>query len=328
MRAILLPDLALVERPTPRPDEGELLVSVRAVGLNRADLLQRLGRYPAPPGWPTDVPGLEYAGVVTALGEGVTRFAIGDRVMGLVGGGAMVEQLVIHEAEAIRVPDRLGDIEAAAVPEAFLTAWDALVIRGRAVAGDRVLFHAIGSGVGTAALQFAPLLGVTMIGTSRTAGKLERCRALGLHHGVLTTDDDWPTAVDAPVQLIIDTLGAKALTANLGLLAPLGRLVVLGTMTGSETTIDLGVVLRKRLSIIGTTMRNRGTAERRALGALQCRGVAALRQRRTDAWSRRGADDRGRSRRLLPGTRRSARWWLRPVTSDSDQWLGAGMAEE
>ena len=160
--------------------------------------------------------------VVTALGEGVTRFAIGDRVMGLVGGGAMVEQLVIHEAEAIRVPDRLGDIEAAAVPEAFLTAWDALVIRGRAVAGDRVLFHAIGSGVGTAALQFAPLLGVTMIGTSRTAGKLERCRALGLHHGVLTTDDDWPTAVDAPVQLIIDTLGAKALTANLGLLAPLG----------------------------------------------------------------------------------------------------------
>lgn len=267
MRAILLPDLALVERPAPRPGEGELLVSVRAVGLNRADLLQRLGRYPAPPGWPTDVPGLEYAGVVTALGEGVTRFAIGDRVMGLVGGGAMVEQLTIHEAEAIRVPDRLGDIEAAAVPEAFLTAWDALVMRGRAVAGDRVLFHAIGSGVGTAALQFAPLLGVTMIGTSRTAGKLERCRALGLHHGVLTTDDDWPTAVDAPVQLIIDTLGAKALTANLGLLAPLGRLVVLGTMTGSETTIDLGVVLRKRLSIIGTAMRNRGAAERRALMA-------------------------------------------------------------
>ena len=267
MRAILLPDLALVERPAPRPGEGELLVSVRAVGLNRADLLQRLGRYPAPPGWPTDVPGLEYAGVVTAIGEGVTRFAIGDRVMGLVGGGAMVEQLVIHEAEAIRVPDRLGDIEAAAVPEAFLTAWDALVIRGRAVAGDRVLFHAIGSGVGTAALQFAPLLGVTMIGTSRTAGKLERCRALGLHHGVLTTDDDWPTAVDAPVQLIIDTLGAKALTANLGLLAPLGCLVVLGTMTGSETTIDLGVVLRKRLSIIGTAMRNRGAAERRALMA-------------------------------------------------------------
>ena len=267
MRAVLLPDLALVERPAPRPDEGELLVSVRAVGLNRADLLQRLGRYPAPPGWPADVPGLEYAGVVAALGGGVTRFAVGDRVMGLVGGGAMAEQIVVHADEALAVPERLSDVEAAAVPEAFLTAWDALVVRGRVERGDRVLMHAIGSGVGTAALQFAPLLGITMIGTSRTADKLERCRALGLHHGVLTTDDDWPTAVGAPVQLIIDTLGAKALTANLGLLAPLGRLVILGTMTGANAELDLGVVLRKRLSIVGTAMRNRGPEERRALMA-------------------------------------------------------------
>lgn len=265
MQAVLLPDLALVERPAPRPGEGELLVSVRAVGLNRADLLQRLGRYPAPPGWPTDIPGLEYAGVVTEVGEGVTRFAPGDRVMGLVGGGAMVEQLVVHEGEALPVPDRVTDVEAAAIPEAFLTAWDALVIRGRAVAGDRVLFHAIGSGVGTAALQFAPLLGVTMIGTSRTADKLARCRALGLDQGVLTTGGDWAAAVGEPVQVIIDTLGATALAANLALLAPLGRLVVLGTMTGHEAPIDLGIVLRKRLSIIGTAMRNRGALERRAL---------------------------------------------------------------
>lgn len=267
MRVLLLPDLALVERPDPRPAEGELLVSVRAVGLNRADLLQRRGRYPAPPGWPADIPGLEYAGVVVATGTGVTRFSVGDRVMGLVGGGAMAEQLVVHEDEAIAVPDRLSDIEAAAIPEAFLTAWDALVVRGRAEPGDRVLVHAIGSGVGTAALQFAPLLGVTMIGTSRTPAKLERCLALGLHHGVLTTDADWPTAVGAPVQVIIDTLGAEALAANLGLLAPLGRLVVLGTMTGPEAPIDLGVVLRKRLSIVGTAMRSRGPAERRALVA-------------------------------------------------------------
>ncbi len=267
MRTLLLPDLALVERPDPQPAQGELLVAVRAVGLNRADLLQRLGRYPAPPGWPADIPGLEYAGVVTAVGHGVTRFAVGDRVMGLVGGGAMVEQLVVHEDEALAVPDRLSDVEAAAVPEAFLTAWDALVLRGRATPGDRVLIHAIGSGVGTAALQFAPLLGVTMIGTSRTAEKLSRCAALGLHHGVLTTDDQWPAAVGDPVQVIIDTLGAKALAQNVGLLAPLGRLVVLGTMTGGEATIDLGVVLRKRLSIIGTAMRNRGPEERRALMA-------------------------------------------------------------
>jgi|CXWL01.1.fsa_nt_gi NADPH:quinone reductase-like Zn-dependent oxidoreductase len=267
MRVLLLPDLALVERPAPRPAEGELLVAVRAAGLNRADLLQRRGRYPAPPGWPTDVPGLEYAGVVTAVGTGVTRFAVGDRVMGLVGGGAMAEQLTVHEDEALLVPDRLTDAEAAAILEAFLTAWDALVLRGRAEPGDRVLFHAIGSGVGTAALQFAPLLGVTMIGTSRTPAKLERCLALGMHHGVLTTAEEWPAAVGAPVQVIIDTLGAGALAANLGLLAPLGRLVVLGTMTGNEAAIDLGVVLRNRLTIVGTAMRNRAAEERRGLMA-------------------------------------------------------------
>jgi NADPH:quinone reductase-like Zn-dependent oxidoreductase len=267
MRVLRLPDLALVERPVPRPAEGELLVAVRAVGLNRADLLQRLGRYPAPAGWPADIPGLEYAGVVTAVGAGVRRFAIGDRVMGLVGGGAMAEQLAVHEDEALAVPDRLSDAEAAAVPEAFLTAWDALVIRGRAEPGDRVLVHAIGSGVGTAALQLAPLLGLTMIGTSRTPAKLERCTALGLHHGVLTSAPDWPAAVGDPVQVIVDTLGATALASNLALLAPLGRLVILGTMTGNEGAIDLGLVLRKRLTIVGTAMRNRGSAERRALVA-------------------------------------------------------------
>lgn len=265
MKVLLLPDLAIVERPDPTPGEGELLVAVGAVGLNRADLLQRLGRYPAPPGWPADIPGLEYAGTVTALGAGATRFAVGDRVMGLVGGGAMAERLVIHQDEAIAVPDCLTIEQAAAVPEAFLTAWDALVLRGRAESGDRVLIHAVGSGVGTAAVQFAPLLGVTVIGSSRTADKLERCLALGMAHGVLTGNNDWPASVGGPVQVIIDTLGASALAANLGLLAPLGRLVVLGTMTGSEAAIDLGVVLRKRLTIVGTAMRNRGPVERRAL---------------------------------------------------------------
>ncbi len=265
MKVVHLPDLVIVERPDPAPGEGELLVAVGAAGLNRADLLQRLGRYPAPPGWPTDIPGLEYAGTVTAVGAGVTRFGVGERVMGLVGGGAMAELLVVHQDETIAVPDRLTLAEAAAIPEAFLTAWDALVLRGRAAPGDRVLIHAVGSGVGTAAVQFAPLLGVTMIGTSRTAEKLERCLALGMVHGVLTGTDDWPASVGGPVQVIIDTLGASALAANLALLAPLGRLVVLGTMTGSEAAIDLGVVLRKRITIVGTAMRSRGAVERRAL---------------------------------------------------------------
>jgi putative PIG3 family NAD(P)H quinone oxidoreductase len=267
MKALLLPDLSLVDRPDPIPGPGELLVSVRAAGLNRADLAQRAGRYPAPPGWPADIPGLEYAGVVTALGTGVSRFTLGDRVMGLVGGGAMVEQLVVHEDEAIAVPERLSDAEAAAVPEAFLTAWDALVLRGAAMPGDRVLMHAVGSGVGTAAVQFAEILGITMIGTSRTAEKLERCRTLGMHHGVLTTDPAWPAAVGGPVQVIVDTLGASALSDNLGLLAPLGRLVVLGLLAGTTAPIDLGVVLRKRLTVVGTAMRSRSAAERYPLVA-------------------------------------------------------------
>jgi len=165
----------------------------------------------------------------------------------------------------LAVPDRCSDAEAAAIPEAFLTAWDALVLRGRVERGDRVLIHAVGSGVGTAAVQFGAMFGLTMLGTSRTADKLERCRALGLHRGILAGDPEWPAAVGEPVQVIIDTLGASALAANLDLLAPLGRLVVLGTMTGATAPIDLGVVLRKRLTIVGTAMRSRGSVERRAL---------------------------------------------------------------
>lgn len=265
MQVLVLPDLTLRERPDPTPGERDVLVAVHAVGLNRADLLQRAGRYPAPAGWPADIPGLEFAGSVVACGPGTTRFGVGDRVMGLVGGGAMSELLAVHEEELLAVPDRCSDAEAAAIPEAFLTAWDALVLRGRVERGDRVLVHAVGSGVGTAAVQFGAMLGVTMLGTSRTSEKLERCRPLGLHHGILAADPDWPAAVGEPVQVIIDTLGASALAANLGLLAPLGRLVVLGTMTGATAPIDLGVVLRKRLTIVGTAMRSRGSTERRAL---------------------------------------------------------------
>jgi len=265
MQVLLLPDLTLADRLDPTPGEREVLVAVRAVGLNRADLLQRVGRYPAPSGWPADIPGLEFAGTVVARGPGAARFGLGDRVMGLVGGGAMSELLAVHEEEVLAVPDRCTDAEAAAIPEAFLTAWDALVLRGRVERGDRVLIHAVGSGVGTAAVQFGAIFGLTMLGTSRTADKLERCRALGLHRGILAGDPEWPAAVGEPVQVIIDTLGASALAANLDLLAPLGRLVVLGTMTGATAPIDLGVVLRKRLTIVGTAMRSRGSVERRAL---------------------------------------------------------------
>ena len=258
------PDLMeLAIRPDPVAGAGAILVAVRAAGLNRADLHQRAGRYPAPPGWPADIPGLEYAGEVRAVGAGVKRWRVGDRVMGLVGGGAHAEFVVVNEREAIAIPDGMSYTDAAAIPEAFLTAWDALIFRGRATAGDRVLVHAIGSGVGTAAAQLGRELDFAIIGTSRSADKLARCRALGMVHGVLTSDSEWPVRVGDPVQVIIDTLGATAFEQNLGLLAPQGRLVVLGTMTGGKAPgLDLSLVLRKRLTIVGTAMRVRSLEER------------------------------------------------------------------
>ena len=271
MRAITHPApdvIELAERPDPIPGEHQVLIAVKAAGLNRADLLQRAGKYPAPPGWPADIPGLEYAGEVRQLGPGVTRWRTGDRVMGLVGGGAHAELVVVHQDETMAMPHGMSFADAAAIPEAFMTAWDAIVLRGRAQHGDRVLVHAIGSGVGTAAAQLGRLLGLTIVGTSRTAEKLERCQALGMAHGVLTSDADWPAHVGVPMQVIVDSLGAQALEQNLGLLSVRGRLIVLGTMTGGRAPgLNLSLVLRNRLEIIGTAMRSRPFPERAELVA-------------------------------------------------------------
>lgn len=263
MRALVLPSLSIESRPNPEPRDGEILVRVRAAGINRADLAQRAGRYPVPPGWPEDIPGLEYAGEVEAIGRGVTYWTIGDRVMGLVGGGGQAEYVVVRQDEAMAIPGRLSFPQAAAVPEAFLTAWDAIARQGRAWAGERVLVHAIGSGVGTAAAQLGNVLGISIIGTSRTAAKLARAAQLGMTHGVDTTLANWVESVGGPVDVIIDTLGAEFFDANMSLLAPGGRLVVLGTLTGSiAERIDLGRVLRQRLGIVGTAMRSRKSSER------------------------------------------------------------------
>ncbi len=165
--------ISIGEVPKPEVRPGHIRVGVRAAGLNRADLMQRRGQYPAPPGWPADIPGLEYAGEVEAV-RGSSRWKTGDRVMGLVGGGAQAELVTVHQDEALPIPDGLSFEQAAAIPEAFLTAYDALVTRGRLAAGERVLIHAVGSGVGTAAAQIAKHLGATVIGTSRSADKLAR----------------------------------------------------------------------------------------------------------------------------------------------------------
>lgn len=258
--------LELRERPLPEPRAGEIRVRVRAAGLNRADLLQRRGGYPAPAGWPPDVPGLEYAGEVDAVGAGgVSRWREGDLVMGLVGGGAQAEFLLAPADEALPVPPGLGWPEAAAIPEAFLTAFDALVTRARVDPGERVLVHAVGSGVGTAAVQVARCLGATPVGTARSAWKLERARELGLAEGIDTSTGTFRDRLAAPVHVVLDVLGGAALAGNLAVLEPRGRLVLLGLMQGAEATISLEPVLRRRLEIVGSVMRTRPPVERAAL---------------------------------------------------------------
>jgi putative PIG3 family NAD(P)H quinone oxidoreductase len=248
------------------PGFGELAIEVAAAGLNRADLLQRRGLYPAPAGVATDVPGLEYAGTVAALGPGVSGFAVGDRVMGIVAGGGMATRVVVHAREAMRVPDNLSLVEAAAVPEAFVTAWDAMRQAGLRL-GEVVLIHAVASGVGTAALQLASVAGARAIGTSRTAEKLERCRDLGLEHGIVAergvfADEVRSLSGGRGADVILDSVGASYLDENWNALAMRGRHVLIGLMGGASVDAPLGKLLAKRATVIGTTLRGRPLEEK------------------------------------------------------------------
>jgi NADPH:quinone reductase len=249
-----------VPKPEVRPEH--IRVRVHAAGVNRADLIQRRGQYPAPAGWPANIPGLEYAGEVEAVRPGVTRWKVGDRVMGLVGGGAQAEFVVVHQDEVLPIPAGLSFTEAAAIPEAFLTAYDALVTRARLQTGERVLVHAVGSGVGTAATQIAKHLGATVLGTSRSGDKLARALVYGLDVGIDTGSMLFRDAVGDPVNIVLDVLGGPSFGDNLAVLASRGRLILLGFLAGSNTDVDLGPVLRKRLEVIGTMMRTRSLEER------------------------------------------------------------------
>ncbi len=259
-------EVALEERPDPVPGPGQVLIRVHASALNRADLLQRMGRYAAPPGWPADIGGLEYAGVVEAVGAGATRWKAGDRVMGLVGGGGHAELVVVDQDEVLAVPAKMSWKDAAAIPEAFLTAWDALTTRGHLQRGERVLLHAAASGVGTAAVQIAKELGAIVVGTSRSREKLERLKTLKLDEGIDTGVRGFREQLFAPVDLIIDPLGAPAFADNLDALNVLGRLVIIGFLQGSRAEgVELRTILSKRLTVVGTVMRARSLEERRAI---------------------------------------------------------------
>ncbi len=262
--------LEIQERPKPDPGVGQIRVRVRASALNRADLMQREGNYPVPPGVTAEISGMEYSGEVDALGPSATSWKIGDRVMGIVGGGSHAEYLTVHEREAMPVPKALSWEDAAAIPEVFLTAYDALFNRLALRTSETVLIHAVGSGVGTAALQIALVAGATVIGTARTAEKLERAKRLGLEFGIDASRGDWAGQLEAAigaerVNAVVDLVGGNYLEGNLRVLAVRGRIVLVGLTGGASTPLNMGVLLMKRLTVIGTTLRARPLEEKIAL---------------------------------------------------------------
>lgn len=289
MRAIVItrpgpPDvLRLRDVPEPTPGPSQVLVRVHATAVNRADLLQRAGAYPPPPDVPPDIPGLEYAGTVAAVGQGVTRWRTGDRVMGLVGGGSYAEFVVTHEDEAVAVPTALSLTQAAAVPEAFITAHDALFTQMRIAAGETLLIHAVGSGVGTAALQLARAAGARVIGTQRSAWKLERATSLGLDVAIDTSAGDFVQPVlDATdgrgVDGVLDLVGGPFLGGDLKALALKGRILLVGLVAGARHELDLRAVLSRRATITGTVLRSRTLAEKVAVARAFAEHVLPLLQ--------------------------------------------------
>ena len=261
--------LGVGEIDLPEPGPSQVLVEVAAAGLNRADCLQRRGFYPAPPGVPADVPGLEFSGVIESVGDAVSAWKPGDRVMGIVGGGSMATRVLTESAELMPVPNELSLEEAAAVPEVFLTAYDAIVLQGNLQAGQSVLLHAVASGVGTAGIQLASVIRATSIGTSRTADKLPRCTELGLNHAVLVEDGNFAEAVleaaSNGVDVILDTIGAAYLAQNVKVIGKQGRIIVIGLMGGVKGELALGTLLAKRASIQGSVLRSRSPAEKAEL---------------------------------------------------------------
>jgi len=253
----------------PEAGTGEVLVRVRASALNRADLLQREGRYPAPPGCAADIPGMEIAGEVVARGSATYQWTEGNRVFGIVGGGGNADFIVTHERTLAAIPSNLSWTEAAAVPEAFITAHDALVTQAQVRPSERVLIHAIGSGVGLAAMQLASAAGAIPFGDARSAEKIDRARELGLAEGVVVGDDlgiiakrvlEWTQNVG--VEIVLDLVGGLYTPASIAAAAPQGRIILIGTMAGRDVSLPLGVILGKRLTIRGTVLRARPVEEK------------------------------------------------------------------
>jgi len=281
MRAVIAPDpggpeaLRLVDRPDPEPGPGEVAVAVHATAVNRADIMQRRGHYSPPPG-ASDVLGLELAGEIAQVGEAVEGWSAGDHVMAVVAGGGYADAAVVAAATLLRVPEPLGLVEAAAVPEVLTTVWDNVVLRGRLAAGETLLVHGGSSGIGTMAVQVARRLGAQVLVTASSASKLAAAAALGADAGIDYTAEDFvERARDLTdgrgVDVVLDVVGGAYLDRNLRALAVDGRLVVIGLQGGARAELDLGLAMSRRLSVAASVLRARSVQEKAALAAVVAR---------------------------------------------------------
>ncbi|MEY3618537.1 MAG: hypothetical protein RL726_1235 [Actinomycetota bacterium] len=275
MRAVVLrshggPEVLTIEevdQPVPGPDD--VLVAIRATALNRADILQRMGGYPDPRrGLSLEIPGLEFSGVVRAVGDRVTMWKPGDRVMAIEAGGGYAEFICVHERQLMAVPTPVSVADAAAIPEVFLTAWDALVVQGGLTSGRWALVHAGASGVGTAAIQIARAIGAR-IAVTCSVGKMDACRSLGADLVIERSPHDWSSELSASlpdgVDVVLDVVGGDEVDRNLRVVAAKGTIVQVGLMGGASTNVNVGLLLTKRVRWIGTTLRARPIEEKAAL---------------------------------------------------------------
>ena len=261
--------LRIVRRPMPQPGEGEVLVRVAAAGVNRPDVMQRQGRYPPPPG-ASDIPGLEIAGEVIALGANVSGVALGDQVTALLPGGGYADHAVAAAALCLPIPKGLSMIEAAALPETYFTVWTNLFERGGLKAGESVLIHGGTSGIGTTAIQLAAVWGARVFATAGTEEKARACERLGAARGIDYRTEDFVEVIRREtagkgVDLILDMVGASYLARNMDAAAVEGRLVVISLIGGARAEINLGTLMSKRLTVTGSTLRIRTVAQKAAV---------------------------------------------------------------
>jgi NADPH:quinone reductase len=272
----------------PLMNDDQVLVRVRASSLNRADLLQRQGKYPPPPGFPPEIPGMEFAGEVAEVGSSVRRWKPGQRVFGLIGGAAHAEYVVTYEHLLAEIPPNLDWTQAAAVPEVFITAQDALWTQANLRPGESILIHAVGSGVGLAAVQLARAIQAMPYGTSRTADKIEQSKSLGLEDGLVVREnalrnnfDDLPAATERwtagkGINVLLDLVGGPYVKASQKAMAHQGRMILVGTVAGSSYELDAKYVMSKRLQIRGTVLRARSMEEKIAATRLFAAEVVPL----------------------------------------------------